>query len=750
VNAQASSPTPCPTRVARVVVHKNGALVTRRGTLSHRGRGTATVLGLPLTFVADTLRVRGHDCVVGLVDEVARAVLVPASLPVDETALLEHRLRITAAEARRTLLRRLLDIAGNVRVALPPAEVDGAPALETLRDVGRFRDGQRRALLAELRTVDDELRVLARDAERLTQASARRPTPPQILRGVHIEVDDAGADAALEIEYFVAAARWVPSYTLDLQTLPGPSPTARLVLGALVAQASGEDWHDVELAVSTADLRRATTLPVLSSWRLGRAQPAPWKGFRPLPSDLPTLFSGWDRFPSVTSITSGTSPPPSPPPAMERKASSAALFDERSEGELRSFEQERTDAEQQALGGGGGPDAFAMSPEGAADDGEEKADLTDEDAGDRAGAPVPARRAAPLAADLAGAPMSSMASRAPRAPRAKAMPVPVRIAAPGGAEGRRPAPAAVDDALPPRLRTATLRMAGPDEPGRGLLLPLSERQHLAWLLDAVELVEADGSPVRDGVHEQLQRALDGLERAGRRLRERAASAGASAPSGTARLFVAAGRASVPGDGDEHRVEVHREQSTATIVHLAVPRAALDVHRASRFTVGGPLPPGPVQVYEDGGFVVASQLPLTGGGTPVQLQLGVDPDVRVVARTPHVHQSEKGLVGGTTHVDHRVVTEVRSSRRTSVTLSLFDRVPVVAEGQRDLTVGPPWVKLNGNPSAPATTGRGPRDETVPGGLRIDVLLQPDVPATIEHGYALTLPSKFEVTGGNRRE
>ncbi|MBM4279497.1 MAG: DUF4139 domain-containing protein [Deltaproteobacteria bacterium] len=724
----ASAPSPCPTRIERVVVHKNGALVTRRGALALRGPGTAEVLGLPLTFVVDTLRVRGHGCVVGLVDEVARAELVASPPPLDEAALLEHRLRVVGGEARRAQLRRLLDVVGTVRVELPPANLEGAPTVDALLQVGRFRDRQRRALLAELRAVDDELRSLARETERLSQPTANT-TPPRVRRGVRVQVEDAIDDAAIEVEYFVAGARWVPSYTLELSPTPGAPPTARLVLGALVAQASGEDWDDVELAVSTADLCRATTLPIVSSWRLGRAQPTLWKGFRPLPSDLSTLFSGWDRFTVVTPAT------PLTPPAASAPRSGGVQLDERSEDELRSVEHQRTAAEAQALDEGAG--VFAEQPESDAD---ASADFMLAAPAFSGAVPVPPSRSMAAPA-LAGAPMPSMAKAA--APRSRA-------AAPAGGGGATRAPPVVVEELPPRLRTAALRMAGPDEPERGLLLSLTEQQHLAWLLDTVDLVDGDGAIARDGLHEQLQRALDGLGSASRRLHERNPPAGTSAPAGAPRVFVAAGRASVPGDGDDHRVEVHREQATASIVHVAVPRESLAVHRACRFSVAGPLPAGPVQVYEDGAFVVASQLPVTGGGTPVQLQLGVDPDVRIVSRTPHVHQSEKGLVGGTTHVDHRVTLEARSSRRNSVTLSVFDRVPVVAEGQRDLTIGAPWIKVNGASSTPASTGRGPRDEALPGGLRIDVLLQPDVPAIIEHGYALTLPAKLEVSGGNRRE
>jgi hypothetical protein len=318
----------------------------------------------------------------------------------------------------------------------------------------------------------------------------------------------------------------------------------------------------------------------------------------------------------------------------------------------------------------------------------------------------------------------------------------------GGAEG---AGAHDDEApLPAEWRATTLRMAGPDEADRGLLVPVRGLEHLAWLLSSHDVVHADGDGSRDTVLHELARAVRALDAAAARLAERPLPPGTRRTSGTPRVFTASARASVPGDGADHRVEVHAEEAAATMLHVAVPREALDVHRACRLSPAGPLPAGPVQVYEDGVFVVASHIADTGGGAAVRLALGVDADVRLQARTPHVDQGERGLMSSTSVVEHRVVVEARSSRRETVSLSLYDRVPVVDGATKDVSVSEPWVKVNGAPSSAASRQRGPHDEPLAGGLRIDITLQPDVPATIEHGYAITLPAKLELVGGNRRE
>lgn len=56
---------------------------------------------------------------------------------------------------------------------------------------------------------------------------------------------------------------------------------AALLVEALVAQRSGEDWSGVRLSLSTADLVSGARLPELPSLRLSRAQPPPRRGYRP-------------------------------------------------------------------------------------------------------------------------------------------------------------------------------------------------------------------------------------------------------------------------------------------------------------------------------------------------------------------------------------------------------------------------------------------------------------------------------------
>ena len=696
----------------RVVVFGNGALITRHVEVPPAADRIA-IVGLPLRLVDDSLRLRpgtgvGAGAVsVGLVEERCQVQVSAGGARVDDSALLEARLAIMGVNQRRRSVQALRAL-DDVSVELPPADVATSLSLEPLLQALQGSSNRVAALDALESALNDEERRHQRTLRELESQGVVDDQPPRVLRGLEaaISAPDGGS---LELEYVVAAARWVPSYALHLQRGADAGNAgrvqARLILGALVAQATGEDWEDVELAVSTSTLNRACTLPIVQSWRLGRAQPARLKGYRPLPSDLPQLFSGWDKFPhSVPHVAPHIAP--GAPRALSPKVRPAA------------------------------------APNNA---------------------PMELDAAPSMASSMPMAPSASKASMAP--PRGASMEMARRRSSKaderepeesdddmagmafgsggggGFAEGAA-ADASLVDEVPPRLRTNGMRMVFADGGSeRGLLMPMNLRQRLAWLLDVADLDDAAG----DARRAEVERALDALEAAEDRLRQRPLPPGTQAVAGArGRTFTSGARATIASDGHEHRVEVHREEGPAEIVHQAVARESLDVWRVCRFTPTGALPSGPVQVSVNDAFVVAGRV---GGsaGAAMSFNLGIDPDVRIESRTPHINQTEKGLMSGTTHVEHHVVTMLRSTRPEPVRLTIFDRLPRPDDDVKDLSVA-----LVASTPPLQQTDRGPDGSLLRGGVSVTVTLMPGDTMRLEHTYTLTLPAKLEVVGGNRRE
>ncbi|MEW5854094.1 MAG: DUF4139 domain-containing protein [Myxococcota bacterium] len=691
------------TAVRRVTVYRNGALVVRAGTATG---SRVSVGGLPLLFSSDSLRVRAEQGTVLDLEETCvleggGAAESPLTSEILHCSLTDESI-LQQDASLQTLIRGL--------ESLRPAEAKDLPS-GPLPDAASWVSLHRSATerIRELEKMRNALGVRrAENLARLKMLQARGGkdgTPPRFYRGLTFTLAGVTGPCHFELEYFVEAARWVPTYSVHLG-----NGEAELTLRALVAQASGEDWHDVTLHLATTDLTRETTLPEVSSWRMGRAQAAPRPAFRALPADLPMLFSGYDaaarKAPEVA---------PSSPPAR-------VMAPRKDKDRARTEELRRVPApEAPEEGGAAAADEYEMS-------------LSEQ-----------------ITKEVDQPPVEVMASRTgmaraladtlppPAAPLAK----PARMAvggAPGGG-GRPAAPPAPRPPveLPPRLRYAYLRLVGPEEPGRGTLRPVDVFTQLWSLVEGHALADAA----------VLRRALDALRAAAERLHATPLPSGTTPLTGCHfhHVYAASGRHHVPSDGVFHGVTVLKDRAPAEVDYRAVPRASQEVYRFCqiRTPTGTPYAAGPLQVYVDGQYRVTAQLQATGGAGPLELNLGVDPDVRITGRTVHVHQEEKGVVSQVSRVDHKVRVQLLSTQEKPVRVVLLDRLPQPADNEKDIQVS----LISSTPEA-ARVDRSVDDRPLRGGLRWSLTLEPNKPAAVDYHYQVTLPAKAELDGGNRRE
>lgn len=290
-----------------VVVYAQGAVCRRlaRGSVSPDGR--VRVTGLPRSLDPGSLRARVLGAPGVRVTEVrleVEAELLGTGTP-DELRHEVERLsdECAAAQGRRD---RQLSLIEEVRALhpVPPARRREDPhrraPVDAWLELADFVDERLTGLhnrLVELEealhNVEHELTVAA---DRLARASTDAPsTQVETTVCAVLTLEGTGepeVELELELEYGVPGAVWVPTYRLTHRQGDG---SGRLVLRASVAQRTGEDWTGVRIALATADLRRRTDLPRLSSIRIGRSQPAPApSGWREPPAGLVDLFSGYD------------------------------------------------------------------------------------------------------------------------------------------------------------------------------------------------------------------------------------------------------------------------------------------------------------------------------------------------------------------------------------------------------------------------------------------------------------------------
>ncbi|HZR85493.1 MAG TPA: mucoidy inhibitor MuiA family protein [Bradyrhizobium sp.] len=253
-----------------VTVYPDGATVTRVISLDlPSGDTTLVAKDFPLTLDPSSLRVEGEGAthlVIGAIDARPPRPVAPVNLPeLDKRieALKDARAdldgTIAAAEARRKFAERFAEASpaglGDKGEARPLNEWRAAFAAvgdEVAGADSAIRDAQRKQ-----RDIDREIARL----------EAERAAKPPAKFEVRIDLAaEASAHANLRVSYTVRNARWAPLYDARLDTgAKDRKPALELVRRAEVTQATGEDWSNVALAVSTARVARGGSAPDLNS-----------------------------------------------------------------------------------------------------------------------------------------------------------------------------------------------------------------------------------------------------------------------------------------------------------------------------------------------------------------------------------------------------------------------------------------------------------------------------------------------------
>ncbi|MCB9748427.1 MAG: DUF4139 domain-containing protein [Myxococcales bacterium] len=743
-------------RIDLVTVYRAGALVERVAQLPAAlpGDGVVRVGGLPLSLDDSSVRAR----VDGARELVVRDLRVTLThdrsetplLPVEPAALRAARRRLAQLEDRRAHLEaqraRLSDVTGGPRGqgerGRPPPPIPFEARLAWLD----FRDGALEELDRELaraheatRLARQELATLeARDRE---ATSERAPQAHELRKAAQLTLAGAiTADARLVVEYRVPGARWSPSYTI---TLDRGQTRGRLAVRAVVAQRTGEDWRGVALELSTADCQRWTELPELKSIRVGRRQPSESaRGWRQPPAGAAELFADYNRFtrdhapvkpvseakPAKPAVPSGPPPPPpplagAPMPAQQSMTLAGglppgvtlqdAIRQAEAEARLRSEAEAR--ARDMAM------PAAMLAPESKKSSG--FGGLFGGGGGgvSRAAPPPPAAKARRVATG---------AARPPSAPRPSA---------PGQPLARSTPPPPSSDPGDDWLSYGDLRMPTPSESTRGALVRLerheryrelvwvrerSYERHVVALIDAAETqaagVERSPLPAR---HKPLApQELGGFDY----------------------IYRAEGRVEILSDGAYHGVPLLTEDIAAKPFHVVVPRVSNDVFR--RVTLRNPLEvpllAGPADIYQDGDFLLSTDLRTCAPRGELEFGLGVVQAIKV-ARNTRFAEETAGLMGGALLLRHAIEIELANRTGSEVAIEVRERVPVTREGDDEVVVEvaeatPPWRSYE------------PEEHKLRGGHRWSVRVPAGDTLTLKARYVVRISSRRELVGGNRRE
>lgn len=688
--------------IKRVVVHARGALVTRAvHELDPGGDDVDLVLG-GITPLAQPGSLRAVVSAPRSVESI-RATLeigstaVSPGPSVEKVELLDaelsrlHRER-SLLEARAAVLAAAIanpGLAARAKQEIVRARV--GEALETARSLDALAEEADARLLA----LEESIARLELERRAAALADAQTSGSQRLGQGhprrtIVTRLGGRGPIRGLEITYAVDAARWWPLYTLRLE-----GGGALWWIEALVAQESGEDWSNVELALSTGEMIFDARLPELPSLRLGKARPKARASYRPAPSGLEAMFSGYDRgfaqlsVRTETTVTLGyvmstlrpePAPEPPPPPML-------AAPIELAEGSFGGMARDMIAPQSMPRKGGLLAGAMPMAPPAGS-------------------APAPGGGAAP-----------EMKKRARLEKEAKADEADLSSFSDEGGG----APADIVGNIEPGeewLDFNQLRLGFATELGSRGRLHLAREQLGGWVSERVAKVERvdPGAAVRDP--RQSRGNFD-------------------------HRYEAKGRAEIPSDGVPHRLRIQDAEAKPRFFLTTVPREAAEVHREAELQnpFDAPLLQGPVDVYSEGSFLTTAAVENIDRGGSFRVGLGVDERIRV-ARNVRVEEQNTGLLGGYTEVDHEVTIDLSSSIADPLTVEVRERVPVTDDKALEVKL----LREEPKGSAYKQLDREP----LRGGHHWSVRIPPGGQARISYAYRLTFPSKNEIVGGNRRE
>jgi len=720
-----------------VTVYASGAVCTRRAKVDAPPEPTRQIriTGLPLSLRATSLRARVLSGGEGLRVLDVRAgfevqLAEEVDVPVEQKALEAAEAEVSRLEQVQARLVKEAQELGALRPSFPVQKKGEPPRtapVDAMLGLADFVDRELETRNGRLRKLEQELTDARNEAQlrrrRLHEASTTNRTERARLSRSAVVMLSAEHSQALElaVEYQVPGARWVPSYELRLdKSMNGGG----LKMRASVAQHTGEDWINVALSLSTAQLDRRTDLPELRAMKIGRSQPPPPRpGWREPPPGLDELFEGYDE-------AMGGRPPvgmPPPPP----KAAAPRDFDDGAAPERSMKKRAARSTPPPGMPQSAPAPAPSMArmsvmapmamPVAAAKGGGGVFGAIGNMVGGRGGARSHDARREEAAMPEADMAMDDEVGEAPSG--AMAMPA------------EAPPPELVPDHA---LMDYDRLQMQPSTDGRGPRGRLKRGSDWQFAFVSSVSVQVD---IVTAVLMKAQREAGEVENL--TLPHHASAVRASAAAFDYR-FECESKVEVPSTGRWSLVPVMTAQVGLNAGYTCVPSVEPKVYRVLKVANKSPhaLLQGPVDVSMGDEFLMTTQLPtIAPRGEEARLGLGVEEALKV-ARKTQFKETTGGLLGGSTVLPHEIEIEVSNRLSHPAAIEIRERVPVSRDDDvkvEEASVKPPWEK----------------DEKIRDGVQTDgarrwlVTVGAGEKATVVAQFNIKMPSDKMLIGGNRR-
>jgi uncharacterized protein (TIGR02231 family) len=189
---------------------------------------------------------------------------------------------------------------------------------------------------------------------------------------------------------------------------------------------------------------------------------------------------------------------------------------------------------------------------------------------------------------------------------------------------------------------------------------------------------------------------------------------------------------VPSDGSPHKTSIARLELDASLDHLVVPVLAQEAYLRATVTNESRLLllPGPARIFHDGQFVGQTTMETVASGEEIELQLGVDDQIRV-ERELSRRATSKAVIGGSRTIDVSYTITVQNHRNGPAKISVHDHIPVSTDGD---------IKVRLREARP-----DPAETTELGELTWNVVLERGKSAAISYRFTLEHPGNATLRG-----
>lgn len=241
----------------------------------HSGAGVIKIEGLPLSLQNQSLQVALEGISGAQVQQVQISQVEQAEFVADETRRIGEAL---AAVTLRIQEQEDSIQSWNQQVTLMSTAAGSAHELSAseLNDMGAVLKETTQSALAEIRAIRvkmaDDIALEDQLSRELAQVKQGAKATKKVI--VHYQAAETGT-LQVKLRFQSNEASWRSEYSARLTTEQEGEPGGRVALEhlAVVQQSTGIDWQGVELQLSTANARRGTAMPTLSSWVVSPEQP---------------------------------------------------------------------------------------------------------------------------------------------------------------------------------------------------------------------------------------------------------------------------------------------------------------------------------------------------------------------------------------------------------------------------------------------------------------------------------------------